>query len=143
MTDERVGNAQTILAFWPMSSEPDVRPVIRELHAEGKMVLLPRVISKTEMEFCPYTGDDSLVCVPPYGIMEPTADVVLLSDQEVRRNCLMLVPGVAFDKEGHRLGHGCGYYDCYLSKHPMPTVPVFFPFQMVDDVPVDEYDITI
>lgn len=154
LSDERVGQAETILAFWPMPSEPDIRPLIRRLHTEGKTILLPRVTSKTEMEFCLYEGDESMVSVPPYGIMEPTTpavDPTLLlqfhttnvSQPSTFGRCLMLVPGVAFDAEGHRLGHGCGYYDRYLARCPVTTIPVCFPFQIVDEVPTDAHDVVV
>lgn len=139
LSNERVRKAGCVLAFWPMPTEPDIRSVVRSLAAEGKTVLLPRVISDTEMEFCAYDGDESLRQVPPYGIMEPSTPAVT----DIPSDAVMLVPGVAFDAEGHRLGHGCGYYDRYLSQHPMPAIPVFFPFQLIVDVPVDEYDIII
>lgn len=153
LADDRVGQAETILAFWPMSAEPDIRPLIRRLHAEGKTILLPRVISKTEMEFCPYEGETSMVAVPPYGILEPITDAVDVqfiihssgtsSQSSGNARILMLVPGVAFDAEGHRLGHGCGYYDRYLARCPLPTMPVCFPFQMVDVVPTDGHDVVV
>lgn len=131
--------ADCILAFWPMPTEPDIRDAIRTLAAEGKTVLLPRVVSATDMEFCRYDGDASLQAVPPYGILEPTGTAV----NDIPCGAVMLVPGVAFDAEGHRLGHGCGYYDRYLSQHPMPCIPVHFPFQLLAEVPVDEHDIII
>ena len=139
MTDPKVAEADTILAFWPMPAEPDIRPAIRQLHAQGKTVLLPRVISKTDMEFCTYEGDESLNAVPPYGILEPITSAVT----SVPSSSLMLVPGVAFDADGHRLGHGCGYYDRYLSCHPLATRAVAFPFQIVSHVPTTPLDVTI
>lgn len=139
LANETLYKANTVLAFWPMPSEPDIRPLIRQLYCEGKTVLLPRVTSSTEMEFCIYTGDDSLQQVPPYGIFEPSGMAVM----DLPKDAVMLVPGVAFDAEGHRLGHGCGYYDRYLSQHPMPTIPVCFPFQMVPEVPTAPHDIRI
>lgn len=141
LDDERVGQAAVVYAFWPMPSEPDIRPLIHELYAQCKTIFLPRVISKTQMEFRRYEGDESLAPVPPYGIMEPISGRHPSVDDSER--AVMLVPGVAFDKDGHRLGHGCGYYDRYLAAHPMPTVAVCFPFQMVACVPTDEYDINI
>lgn len=144
--NERIIRAQRIYAFWPMASEPDIRPLIHTMYNEGKTILLPRVISKTQMEFCLYEGDESMAPVPPYGIMEPIKGCQ--PSVESIKGCqpldeLMLVPGVAFDSIGHRLGHGCGYYDRYLAEHPMQTIPVYFPFQLVPVVPTDKYDINI
>lgn len=139
LADRKVLEADTILAFWPMPTEPDIRPVIDSLHGMGKRILLPRVTSKTDMVFCPYEGADSMMAVPPYGILEPTNAKV----DAPSGNAVMLIPGVSFDADGNRLGHGCGYYDRYLAIHPMPVIPVYFPFQLVDKVPTDKYDINI
>ncbi len=139
MSYPAVAEADVILAFWPMPTEPDIRPVIRQLHAQGKTVLLPRVLNATDMEFCPYGGDDMMKAVPPYGILEPTTPAVVPPSA----SSLMLVPGVAFDRQGHRLGHGCGYYDRYLSLHPLLTEAIAFPFQIVSDVPTESTDITV
>lgn len=141
--DDVLSHADVVLAFWPMSSEPDVRPLIRAWYAEGKTVLLPRVTGATTMEFCRYQGDDSLHPMPPYGILEPTGDAVDADAIMQQGRVVMLVPGVAFDASCHRLGHGCGYYDRYLHDHPVTTIGVCFPFQLVDNVPVDEYDIPV
>lgn len=138
LANDVVCAADVILAFWPMANEPDIRPAIRQLYAHGKTILLPRVISKTEMEFCPYEGDASLRAVPPYGIFEPTTPAVPAVDTAV-----MLVPGVAFDDSGNRLGHGAGYYDRYLALSGVNTIGVCFPFQIVAEVPTDIHDVKV
>lgn len=139
LANDDVRNADVILAFWPMPTEPDIRPVVRHLYDEGKTVLLPRVISKTEMEFCPYRGDESLYAVPPYGILEPVGDAV----ETHGRSAVMLVPGVAFDTDCNRLGHGAGYYDRYMADTNIKTIGVCFPFQVLLSVPTDLHDIKV
>lgn len=147
-----VCHADIVMAFWPMPSEPDIRPFIRRVYAEGKRVLLPRVTGETTMEFCLYAGDDSLRPVPPYGILEPLGDAISieqLSDYSGCDDCMqqgrvvMLVPGVAFETEGRRLGHGCGYYDRYLHGLDLRTIGVCFPFQVIDSVPTDGNDVSV
>lgn len=140
--DVSLREADIVMAFWPMASEPDIRPLIRMLHAEGKTVMLPRVTGATTMEFCLYDGDDSMMAVPPYGIMEPTGSAVPVEAIDEGR-AVMLVPGVAFDSNGFRLGHGCGYYDRYLARLHVPTIAVCFPFQLVGYVPTGGYDVPV
>ena len=73
-----------------------------------------------------------------FGIMEPTG--TLFTDYE--RIDVAIVPGVAFDRDGHRLGRGKGYYDRFLSKVPLVyKIGVRFPSRLMDEVPADEYDI--
>lgn len=133
--------ADAIFAFWPMDSEPDIRPALRQLFCSGKKILLPRVTSINTMEFCTYEDDESLRQMPPYGILEPTTR--RYTPQPAAERSVMLVPGVAFTNKGHRLGHGRGYYDRFLARYRMKTIGICFPFQIVEEVPTDQYDITI
>lgn len=148
LSNPRVIAADTVVAFWPLPDEVDIRPAIRELYQQGKTVLLPRVVSDTEMVLCLYEGDDSLT-EGAYGIMEPAIG----NEQFVMNNydCLcslgavaVLVPGRAFDHDGHRLGRGKGYYDRFLASCPEAhTIAVCYPFQIIDNVPTNQYDIPV
>ena len=108
----------------------------------GKKVLLPKVVSDTEMVLCRYTGRDSLQ-KGAFGIMEPTGPV--MPKEKYNDIKVVLVPGVAFDKENRRLGRGKGYYDRFLSSFSQPRCAVFygvcFDFQRVDAIPADEHDV--
>lgn len=75
-----------------------------------------------------------------FGIMEPSGDAPCVDTAEIG---LAVVPGVAFDSEGRRLGHGCGYYDRLLRNLACPKVGVAFPFRMVEEVPVDDGDVNM
>ena len=73
-----------------------------------------------------------------FGILEPTGK--LFTDYE--KIDVVVVPGMAFDKEGHRLGRGKGYYDRFLAKiRNTYKIGLCFPWQLVDNVPTDEHDI--
>lgn len=120
-----------------MPDEVPTQGLLDELVSEGKTVLLPRVISDTEMEVRRYTGKEDLR-KGAFGIMEPTG--TLFTDYE--RIDVAIVPGVAFDRDGHRLGRGKGYYDRFLSKVPLVyKIGVCFPSRLMDKVPADKYDI--
>ena len=71
------------------------------------------------------------------GILEPEEGA--LADGA---DALVIMPGVAFDRDRRRIGYGGGYYDRYLAAHPcLPTIAVAFDCQVLDEVPYDEYDI--
>lgn len=136
---ELVKGASVVVAFWPLPDEVDIRSAVRKLHEKEKVVLLPHVISDSEMELCLYDGDSSLH-PGAYGIMEPT----LKAMHKLTSIDVILVPGRAFDKDGNRLGRGKGYYDRFLAENfNVPTVGICYPSQIVDYVPNDKNDIKI
>ena len=63
-------------------------------------------------------------------------------DMQSFQNCLMIIPGVAFDRQKNRIGYGSGYYDRYLSdKRELHTIAAAFEFQVLEKLPVEETDI--
>lgn len=133
--------ARTIVAYYSLDDEVDTHGLIDDLLADGKTVYLPRVVSDSEMVLCRYTGADSLQ-VGAYGIMEPVG-AVMPPDASID---VVLVPGMAFDAAGHRLGRGKGYYDRFLSALPTPRpllLGVCFDFQKVDNVPTEACDVSV
>ncbi|MDE6354694.1 MAG: 5-formyltetrahydrofolate cyclo-ligase [Prevotella sp.] len=103
----------------------------------GKTILLPRVTSATDMELRLYTGPDDL-SRGAFGIMEPCG--ALFTDYS--RIDLAVIPGMAFDRHGHRLGRGRGYYDRFLPLIPHAyKIGICFPFQLVDAVPTEPTDV--
>lgn len=142
----RVADAQTLLLYHPLPDEVDVTPVIAELHRQGKTILLPKVISDTEMQLRRYDGIESLQS-GAFGILEPTGPVVS-PDVLCSASAVAIVPGMAFDAVGNRLGRGKGYYDRLLavlaSARQRPwLIGVCFCVQMVESVPHDEHDVPV
>ena len=134
-------DAQTIVAYYSLNDEVCTHSLIDELLAAGKTVYLPKVVSDEEMVLCHYTGPNSLQ-QGAFGIMEPVgAPISTNTTIDV-----VLVPGMAFDDKGHRLGRGKGYYDRFLSTlaNPRPRlIGVCFDFQKVDFVPTEPCDISV
>ena len=99
-----LGNAKVILAYDSLPDEVDTHALLDELVAAGKTVLLPKVLDDATMELRRYTGRASL-CEGAYHIMEPIGETFTAADQID----IALIPGLAFDAQGHRLGRGKGY----------------------------------
>jgi 5-formyltetrahydrofolate cyclo-ligase len=125
-----VGAAGTVMAFWSFGSEVQTSALIERLHGSGTRVVLPRVV-EGELEAVVYAPGDP-VAAASFGAMEPAGrDVVPAEEVDV-----VIVPGVAFDRRGGRVGYGGGFYDRLLSKAPsVPAVAVAFAVQLVDEVP--------
>jgi 5-formyltetrahydrofolate cyclo-ligase len=125
------------MLYSALPDEVPTQKLFDEFLAQGKTVLLPRVVSDTDMELRRYTGRHDLQ-EGAYGIMEPTGE--LFTDYDAID--VAIVPGMAFDADGHRLGRGKGYYDRFLSRVPnIYKIGLCFSWQMVDCVPSDEHDI--
>ena len=132
--------ASTLLLYYPLTDEVDVRPLIAEAFESGKQVLLP-VCKGDELELHLYEGEASLG-EGAFGIMEPTGMLFPEADYPTIR--LAIIPGMAFDRVGHRLGRGKGYYDRLLPKLTKARLQgICFPFQLLDEVPTNTHDIAV
>ena len=105
-----VSTARVVLAFWSFGSEVPTPPLIAELHGRGSRVALPRIVSG-ELEARVYRPDDPMT-ETSFGALEP-AEGRLVDPIELD---VVVVPGVAFDREGRRVGYGGGFYDRYLPR---------------------------
>lgn len=149
-----IKDADTVMLYCSLPDEVYTMDMIHRLHGEGKKIVLPKVISDCEMELREYDGDADLE-VGSFGIMEPCGK--LFTDYEDID--VAVIPGMAFDKDGNRLGRGKGYYDRFLNaagkrgtnekcengkcgngKGNTYKIGICFPFQFVDAVPADEHD---
>lgn len=141
LSDAIIAEANTILAYWPLPDEVDICPVIESLLKKNKRILLPEVISDSEMILREHKSNSDLK-TGAFDILEPTGNI--FTDYSLID--VILVPGMAFDMKGNRLGRGKGYYDRFLAKvqETCGTLPhligVCFPFQIVEEVPTDKYD---
>ena len=138
LADKRLGDASTVMMYYPLGDEVDVAPVIELLAENGKTVVLPQVTGEAEMVVRRYTGEDDLR-EGAFGIMEPCGE--LFTDYEAID--VAIIPGMAFDRHGNRLGRGKGYYDRFLPLLPTRVykIGVCFPFQLLDNIPTEEHDI--
>lgn len=133
--------AQWVLLFAPMPQELDVWPLLTEALSAGKNVALPRFVAETQTyEACSIQNAESDVRMGHFGIREPNHHRVRLA---ARRLDLILVPGVAFDLRGARLGQGKGYYDRLLREWQGTTCGVGFDQQLIDEVPLEPHDVIL
>ena len=115
-------NAQTVLVYYPVRNEVDLRPLLAK-YAEQKTFLFP-VTHRRYMEVRPYDGED-MMRKGRLGVPEPQTETYKGAID------LILVPGVVFDQHRHRIGRGGGYYDKFLSKHPLSMkIGVCYDFQL-------------
>ncbi len=127
--------ARTILAYWPIKGEVDLRELLRRWQ-DKKVFLLPVVMDDC-LEIRNFDGESALEIGRSYGILEPTGGPF----QAFGQIDLVLVPGVAFDKKGHRLGRGKAYYDRLLPNISQAhKLGVASSFQMVNKVPSEPHD---
>jgi 5-formyltetrahydrofolate cyclo-ligase len=130
--------ARCLAAFIGVRSEVTTAPIVARALALGKRVVLPRVAGP-EIELREIRSLDELVD-GPFGLREPPEDPGRRAD--LARLDLLLVPGVAFDAAGGRLGHGKGYYDRLLRRVPPEAARVALGFecQVVERVPMGPAD---
>ena len=129
-----VAAADSVALFMSANTEPDTSGILGKLLLSDKKVFLPRV-EGDEMVFVQVVENTSF-SVGAFGIKEPIGEPAEPSFD------VMAVPLVAFDDNGNRLGHGKGYYDRYLQKHPCYTVGLAFSEQK-KDVPADPWDVKL
>jgi 5-formyltetrahydrofolate cyclo-ligase len=133
--------AQSVLLFAPLPEELDVWPLLAEALSRGKKVALPRFVAATRCyEACWILNPDADLRVGHFGIREPLSRCASLSSGRLD---LILVPGVAFDWRGHRLGRGKGYYDQLLSTLHGVKCGVAFDQQIVSEIPVASHDVRL
>ena len=141
LSHSQIQKADTILMYHSLPDEVDTHSALDQLLAMGKKVFLPKVVSDTEMTIHEYTGADSLQPSEPYGILEPTTPELSIINCQLS---IAIVPGMAFDKQGHRLGRGKGYYDRFLSQIPnIYKIGVCFPYQMLESIPSESTDVVM
>ena len=133
--------AQSILFYAPMPDEIDLWQLFLDAQAAGKTVLLPRY-SPEEKAYvaCHIRNADQDLRIGRFGIREPHDSCARISSNRLD---LILVPGIAFDLDGHRLGRGKGFYDQLLAIIQGPTCGVAFDRQIVERIPVEPHDMRL
>ena len=123
--------------FVSFNSEVDTHDMIRNA-LKNKTIIIPKV-AHHEIEPSFIIDFDNLI-PGKFGILEPIETMKIA----YKNIDLILVPGIAFDKEGHRIGYGFGYYDKFLKKVPKAIkIGLAFDFQIVDKIPREMHDVPV
>ena len=130
--------SKIVMFFASFSAEVNTHGMIKKSLKE-KIVAVPKVVQH-EIEPSLIIDFDSLVKSGKFGILEPI-EVMKIAYKNID---LVLVPGAAFDKKGHRIGYGFGYYDKFLKKVPKAVkIGLCYDFQVVDKIPKEEHDVPV
>ena len=131
-------DAKTIYGYLPYNQEVRTVSMLQRALDEGKKVAVPKCYGD-EMRFI-YLDDLSKVEKGYCGIPEPIADAPIADD----KTALVLMPGLAFDPQGHRMGYGGGFYDKFLAAEPNhPTLALCYDFQMLPHLETEDHDIPV
>lgn len=130
--------ARSLYAYLSYNQEVRTLPLIRQAQALGKRVAVPKVYGETDMRFL-WLDDPSRIAPGAFGIPEPVDDGPEADDPAA----LVLMPGLAFDPQGHRLGYGGGFYDRFLAAEPHPTIALCYAFQLLPRLETEAHDIPV
>ena len=131
--------ARTVLAYIGFGSEIDTQALIERIIADAKIAVVPRVDRATQALILHSVKSLSELVTSKWGIREPPAEAPVISASGIE---FILMPGVAFDRAGNRLGYGRGYYDKLLTSvdPALARVAGAFSCQIVVKVPVGSHD---
>lgn len=130
-------SSPVICLYWALPDEVQTQALIQRMFPQ-KTILLP-VVRGSELELRPYEGEDRMKVSADYGIAEPIGNAW----HDLLQIPLIVVPGMAFDPSGHRLGRGKGFYDRLLPQMKAYKIGTCFDFQYVEAIPFEPHDITM
>ena len=131
-------NAKSIYGYLPYNQEVRTVAMLEQAIRDGKRVAVPKCYGD-EMRFI-WMEDLSKVEKGYAGIPEPVEDGPVADDH----TALVLMPGLAFDPQGHRIGYGGGFYDRFLAEETEhPTLALCYDFQMLEHLETEEFDIPV
>jgi 5-formyltetrahydrofolate cyclo-ligase len=135
---DAVRNACRVFAYLSSGPEVDTHALLRRLLAEGKMVCVPKILSRVEMVACRLT-DWSRLAPAQLGILTPMDTVIDRGPFDIA-----LTPGLGFTPAGDRIGFGAGYYDRWFASHAVGLkIALAFEVQVVAAIPVTDRDVPI
>ena len=131
-------NAKSIYGYLPYNQEVRTVAMLEQAMKDGKRVAVPKCYGD-EMRFL-WMDDLSKVEKGYANIPEPIADEPIADDP----TALVLMPGLAFDPQGHRIGYGGGFYDKFLAGEPThPTLALCYDFQMLEYLETEAHDLPV
>jgi 5-formyltetrahydrofolate cyclo-ligase len=137
-----VSAAGTVAAYYSVGTEPDTHSLVFALWKRGSYVVLPVLLPDGDLDWASYEGPDSLA-PGPRGLLQPVEPV--RGPGTVARADVVLVPALAVDSRGQRLGRGGGSYDRALARvgGQVPTIGLIYDDELLPSVPAEEHDRTV
>lgn len=134
-------SAKKIGIYLSFKNEWDTREIIHKAWEEGKKVVVPKTLPESKgMDFYQISDYNDLES-GHFGIQEPISSKTIYTDK--KELDLLIVPGLVFSQKGYRIGFGGGYYDRYLKDFKNETLSLLWSEQILEEVPVDKYDIAV
>ncbi|EWM14164.1 5-formyltetrahydrofolate cyclo-ligase [Kutzneria sp. 744] len=130
--------AATVCAYVPVGTEPGSVALLDALRATGRRVLLPIVTGREPLDWGVYFGANYLV-PGPFGLREPTG--LRLGPGAIANADAVLIPALAVDRRGVRLGRGAGHYDRSLVGVTAPRIAIVREEEFVDHLPAEPHDV--
>ena len=130
--------ARSLAVYVSFGSEIETHDLIRQLLASGRQIGIP-AFRAGAYQVAEIRNFDQDLCTGNLGILEPK----FFCPIPVTRPNVWIVPGLAFDREGHRLGRGKGYYDALLEHAPGVTIALAHNFQLLNEVPTEVHDVSM
>jgi 5-formyltetrahydrofolate cyclo-ligase len=131
--------AESLYAYMSFNQEVRTITIIERAWEDGKRVAVPKIIGR-DMVFIWIFSFEHLLPQGACRIPEPVKDGPVADDQ----SALIIMPGLAFDLAGHRVGYGGGFYDRFLEREPNhPRIALCFDFQLVDQIEAEAHDVLV
>lgn len=130
--------SQSILTYMPIKGEVDLTPLL--VRHPQKQWILPRIIPEENHRMVFHAYDPHRLVHHKFGMAEPAADLPEIPSSEIQ---LVLVPGLAYDRHGSRLGYGGGYFDRFLKSLAGTSIGITFHALLLDSLPHDEFDVAV
>ena len=137
---EEYKSADTLLCYVSFGDEVDTHRLIKLALKDGKTVAVPYCKDRGIIEFYIINSLDELK-LGAYGIKEP--DIIFNKRLEVPENSIIIVPGLAFNRFGFRIGYGGGYYDRFLENYKHISVGLCYNDMLFDEIPTEKYDMPV
>jgi 5-formyltetrahydrofolate cyclo-ligase len=138
---EVIDGCDPVMAYVSKPPEVDTHPFIRDLLREGRRVIVPIIEKETRTLRLSYLRDTTLLVKSTFHVPEPIGNEIPAQASDIQT---VIIPLLAFDRRGNRLGYGAGYYDRFLAQNPgVKKIGVAFSCQETDSVPRDENDVRI
>jgi 5-formyltetrahydrofolate cyclo-ligase len=137
-----VRRAATVAVYISLSNEPGTGPLVEQLHALGRRLILPVLLPDNDLDWAVYQGPQALAPASR-GLLEPLGP--RLGPEAVATADVVLCPGLAVDRQGYRLGRGGGSYDRALARVPVGTFvcTLLYDGELLEHVPAERHDLPV